>query len=793
MQVTFLEAKVPLTKTYEQRPDGTYVGGSYPGVTNFTSHTEEVTDVQQFTKSLMTHSAAGHCLLTNSLTRQITNESRAKLSDKEELRKWLVLDIDGIEGITDPEHFLAKCLPKQFQDVSYIVQHSPSSGIKPGIRVHVFFMLYDEVDVGSVSAWLKYVNLETQLLSDQITLSNNSMALSLKLDWVANNNGRIIYITPPECNNFSDPVTERITYVKKKYDTVSFNFAAIGSSQMRAKYKAKLNELRAAAGLKVSRKDDFYVTRNDKEYVVDALVEQARITDPEADNDRFMRCNLDGGDSLAYYYHRDNPTYLYNFKGEPAVRMKLLDPEYYARVAKPDMEKLRAKDEKPFIFRDHETDRYFMGIRKENKVVVQPGEVGSLNKVEDYFAQFGNTSPPSPIPTWNRVFDPESDIQWNSADNLFNTWRPTEYQKNALYRSSPPTTIDRVVKHVLGDDKEAYDHFMNWLAYIYQTRRKSGTAWVMHGCPGTGKGVLFNNIIRPIFGHDYCQTKQIRDLRDSFNGWMENAMFVNIDEANAEDVGREAKELINALKQWITDPIMSVRHMRATAVNSKSFINFIFTTNDFGVLPIQDGDRRFNVAPRQEIPIALSEGDLETIRDELQDFAGYLSALKVSEHAAHTPLANEAKDQLKTAAESSIDTFFRAFTTGNLRYFIEGAAESSDQYEHVATFRQAVDQWIDDVKHERVSDVTESQLRAAHVVICREKGIKIGTFRSMCDKRGIRRHDIKGDHGRWFGWRKAWGVDQGMKRDLKMHLKSVTSASDIEAEIAREYNDEKPK
>lgn len=790
MQLTFLEAKVPLTKGYEQRPDKSYVGGSYPGVTFFTSHTVTVNTIADFAEHLRAHATQGHCLLTNSLTKQIVSESRAKLSDKEELRQWILLDIDGIQGIVNVEDFIQKCLPKQFHNTSYIVQHSPSSGIKSGIRMHLFFMLYDEVDIGSVSAWLKYTNLDTPLLSDQITLSKNSMSLSLKLDWVANNNGRIVYITPPECKGFSDPVTDRISLVEKKYDAVSFNFAAVGSSQMRAKYKAKLNELRAAAGLKISRKDEYYEIRGDKEYVVDSLVEPARITDPVADNVRFMRCNLDGGDSFAYYYHRNNPTYLYNFKGEPAARMKLLDPAYYDRVAKPDMEKLREENSRPFVFRDHATDKYFMGVRKVSTIIVQPAEVGGLNKIEDYFIEHGNTSPPDPIPTWDRIFNPENETQWDGDNKEFNTWRPTTYQQNALFRTAPPTLIDRIIRHVTGDDEEAYDRFINWLAYIYQNRTKSGTAWVLHGCPGTGKGVLFYNILRPIFGDDYCQTKQIRDLKDRFNGWMENALFVNIDEANAEDVSFEGREVVNALKQWITDPVLSVRHMRAGAVTRRSFINFIFTTNDFGILPIQDGDRRFNVAPRQEHPIALSSEDIKAIRGELQDFSGYLSGYEVNKVKVHMPLINKAKDELKTAAQSSIDVFFRACREGNLRYFIEGADESSNEYESVSVYQATVNQWVDNAKNEVASQVTVSQLRHIHTVLCRDKAIKRGAFISMCAKRGFVAKRRRENDDRWTGWQINWFLDEDMKRDLKVHLKAVKTDEEIQAEIADEIKNQ---
>lgn len=359
-----------------------------------------------------------------------------------------------------------------------------------------------------------------------------------------------------------------------------------------------------------------------------------------------------------------------------------------------------------------------------------------------------------------------------------------------MYRSDSPDVITKVITHVLGDDKETYDHFTNWLAYIYQSRDKSGTAWVLHGCPGTGKGVLFNNIIRPIFGDDYCQTKQIRDIKDHFNGWMETAIFVNIDEANSEDAGRESKEIVNALKQWITDPIMSVRHMRATAVNRRSFINFIFTTNDFGVLPIQDGDRRFSVAPRQETPISLTPDEIAAIRGELQHFAGYLSGYKADEVQAHTPLVNRAKDDLKTAAESSIDSFFRAIREGNLRYFTDGTNEHSNEYESLAAFRMAVDEWIADAKAFRPSRATTAQLKHAHIVLCRDKSMKTNAFMSMCAKRGTAMKRCRDAEQRWTGRSIEWKIDDDMKRDLKVHIQAVKTPEDIEAEIAGDFKTE---
>lgn len=793
MQLTFLEAEVPLTKAYEKKLDGSYVGGAYPGVTNFTSHVEQISGPQEFCDALKKHAEPGHCLLTNSLARPIVKESRRKLSDKEEPRQWILLDVDGIEGIVSAEDFIAKCLPQQFQQTSYILQHSPSSGIKPGVRAHLFFMLEDSVDVTSVSAWLKFANLETQSLSDQITLSKNSMALSLKLDWVANNNGRIVYITPPECTNFDDPVTERISLVTKKYDRLSFNFAAIGSSQMRAKYRDKLGELRGLAGLPVSRKAEYYIDKGHYEIVADALVEPARVTSYEADNERFMRCNLDGGDSFAYYYHRHNPVYLHNFKGEPSVKLKLLDPEFYDRVAKPDYEAIQATQDRPFVFRDAPTDKYYVGIRNGDQIIEQPHVVGSRDKIEDYFVLKGQTSPPANIETWFKIFDPTKISQWVEDDATFNTWRPTEYQLNPMKRTSVPPVIDKVLKSVTGSDQETYDHFMNWMAYIFQNRTKTGTAWVLHGVPGTGKGLLFSKILRPLFGYDYTAQKQIGDLVDRFNGWMEQCIIVNVDEANSADAGYEGKNIVSRLKNWITEPTMSIRHMQATARDMRSFINFIFTTNDFGILPIQDGDRRFNVAPRQLKKLEITTEEVDAIDGELMHFAGYLAQYKVNKAAAHTPLDNTAKTELKIAAESSIDSFFRALQEGDLEYFIEGMDEDSREYESLNQYKMSVQRWMDDLKKypDEPVIVYPDEARHAHIVLCRDKGMKAGQFKSMCAKRGFPIQRLRDGERRITGWRIAWNLSDEAKVQNKMHLTPVPTTEELEAKVRAEVNGDK--
>ena len=109
----------------------------------------------------------------------------------------------------------------------------------------------------------------------------------------------------------------------------------------------------------------------------------------------------------------------------------------------------------------------------------------------------------------------------------------------------------------------------------------------------------------------------------------------------------------------------------------------------------------------------------------------------------------------------------------------------------MAMFQEAVNQWIADAKKGVFSQVTVSQMRYAHTVICRDKPMKRGAFMSMCAKRGFAsRYKRVGEEAadRWRGWKIDWLVDDKLKRELKMHLKAVKT----DAEIAAEIKDELP-
>ena len=77
MRLFFLQASVPLTKTYTKTASGEILKTPYPMTWEFTSHETEVTDLIQFEAALRKHSGMGNCLIKGVLHKSLLNESRA--------------------------------------------------------------------------------------------------------------------------------------------------------------------------------------------------------------------------------------------------------------------------------------------------------------------------------------------------------------------------------------------------------------------------------------------------------------------------------------------------------------------------------------------------------------------------------------------------------------------------------------------------------------------------------------------------------------------------------------------
>lgn len=687
MDVFFLSADRPIVKSYELGPQGELIKHSYPFVYEVTSHEEHPRTLRALATLMQKHAKQGHCMIKGKLNRRLVCESRKGSTDAEEKTDWICLDLDGIEGYQTVDLFLEAI---GCGDTEYIVQWSSSMGIenKAGFRCHIFMRLAQPTHPQILKHWLQDLNL--RVLDSQLELTKTGNSLRWPLDITTCQNDKLLYIAPPKLGpGIKDPFpgNQRISYVSKKHQFLTLPYPIPTRDALRDRIDKKVQELRVAAGLP-KRKNTKYKFSGSVEYM--ANPDSAIITEMKTERG-FVYFNLNGGDSWAYFHPEDNPTFIYNFKGEPTYRTEDLLPEYWAKL------QAQATNYQPnsqgliyLAFRDFRTSNYFNGWYDTNSGKLELAMAKSESQLRQFMKQHGQPLGDF-IPDWNLIWDPHNPNVVDPTKKELNTYQPSDFFLiTRLPRvTSVPPTIKKVIDHVLGNDSATIDHFLNWLACVVQYRTRTGTAWVWQGTQGTGKGVLFHQIITPLLGEQNVVSKRMEELESEFTGFMENKFVVFIDEIEAGKSLYHSK-ITAKLKNLIVEPTISIRRMYTPAYMAPNYANMIFASNKAASVEIAPDDRRFNVGPYQNTPIQLTATEIDIdIPAELTDFFAFLMQYKADPERARKPLISAARSTLIDISRTAVDKVCDALRFGDLEFF----------WEHLTTTKNANSNPIINIKY----------------------------------------------------------------------------------------------
>lgn len=828
MKVTFLEASngLSLSKHYlangEVRP--------YPHVKDVNSHEHDIPitkdGLQQLENLIRHHSVRGHCMLKGPLRRPLVNESRAQKSDRLAVTSLLVLDFDSIilprrivrakrlmrnDVQLIAEQIIAD-LPSELHDVSYIAQASASLGMKgERISMHIFMLLTVPMPPKSIKLWLQNVNYTSDTFKAQLQLSANGQSLKYPLDTSVADNSKLIFISPP---SFEDPaqnpfVNDAERIIKVDRAKASLDLAAMMTSlnpescfQLGQQIK---DDMREGKGIK--RKAGKYQTLTVDYQAQEVLLNPDKMSITIADTSAmpWIRCNINGGDSKAYYFNIERPTYMYNFKDEPIFEIEKADKEFYKSIFELFQTHLEKSGRAtyPVVLRDYYTDCYYNGVFDPNLnqfTEEYPLIPTSKASIESFMMSHGRPEPDF-VRDARVVFDPTSDspaIDFENVPYFVNMFRKTKYMLSpdkpvdavgfgtAHKLSADCPRIYTLIKHVLGDGELEFEYFINWIAYVFQTRKKAKTAWVLGGVPGTGKGLFYSRVLRPLFGTEHVPMRALQSIEEHFNLYMRTSLFLIVDEFHMASSSLGAMKIADKLKNQITEETITIRAMRTNQIEVLNYTNFIFLTNRNDAVKIENGDRRYNIPPRQERkleeahPMLLQE--LDRIDDELPRMAGYLATFKVNERMVHTCIDNGAKTTMRTVSMTIVEEFAEALKHGNLLFFSDildiNTANAMNMNE-VATAQRLVKTWIAASK-EKYSMIPMEHLRTVfHVQTEANPRLSQREFSKQMSRNGItptrkRAPGASRDSNLISGVSVSWAIDDfDRQRLINAHFDSV--------------------
>jgi hypothetical protein len=804
MSLTFLSAGSgqPLVKVFSPTEKK-----SYPNVKKFNSHTEEIEisdgGLQHMAEILKERARAGHCLLKGPLKAPLNNESRKGLADKDALTQLLVLDIDkavvdfDLPQVMDADTlrmidgFVIDKLPSEFGRASRIVQASASLGLNPkSISVHMYYFLDAPVHPRALKDYLTSLNFDEGFFEEQIRLTATNVALSYSVDRALADNSRLIYIGTPQFEDMPNPFPndeDRIVFIQGISPAIQAgNVLNCSSDVVAHKQLEVLNRLRKNKGLKGKRSIKLDSVLVDGERIA-VLAEPGRARMFMAlDEGEYVRYNLNGGDSNAYWVYKHAPEIVHNFKGEPAFRFNDVDPEGYEEHKRRFTETTEEEADYsngPLAFIDWHSQTHWGLVDGTTEEIIKL-EPCRREAIRDLYAQYGISAPEN-LPVYEYAFRPYDDTVFDREKKFINKYRvpkllrnvaqiPEEYAGHSIghfesAKALVPTIYD-LIYSVCGrtgkDDTgvREMEYFINWLAFIVQKRQKALTAWVFHGTQGTGKGIFFNKVLAPILGEEYTHMKRTQDIDDTFNGYIETALLIAVDEFRTEGKGVKT-DLVNKIKNMVTEETGPIRAMRQDQYTAELFTNFLFFSNDKDAMRIAGDDRRFNIAPRQEEPILKRFPDIigrveANIQKEVPLFASYLLSYEVNEKYAKESLDNEAKEAMREAGASSVDQFVNALHGGQLDYFLTILDEEPKVYaqDYVEAAQNIVKTLIRDFEPGHVTKMWLTEIRPLYNVLVGKQDnlIKLGKMLAHhnLDTKKVR----KGDATR-AGLEIAWNLE----------------------------------
>ncbi len=146
------------------------------------------------------------------------------------------------------------------------------------------------------------------------------------------------------------------------------------------------------------------------------------------------------------------------------------------------------------------------------------------------------------------------------------------------------------IREVIADGKEdRYKYILGWMAHaIQQTDRKPGTAIVLRGKQGTGKGQFVQHF-GELFGRHFLQVTQQRHITGNFNAHLKDALLVFSDEA----FWGGKNDVAGTLKAMVTEEKSLLEFKGKDAYQVNSYIRLIIASNNEWVVPTGAEERRF--------------------------------------------------------------------------------------------------------------------------------------------------------------------------------------------------------
>jgi hypothetical protein len=172
----------------------------------------------------------------------------------------------------------------------------------------------------------------------------------------------------------------------------------------------------------------------------------------------------------------------------------------------------------------------------------------------------------------------------------YNLWRG--FAVEPKYGDYHHLFLEHIFENICQKDTKLYNWVITWLSDLVQKPfRKPGTAIVLRGEMGTGKG-QFARHIGKLFGQHFIPILHGGQLTSRFNSHLADKVLVFVDESGWS----QDKYGAGVIRGMITEPLMAIEMKGKDIITMENYGHFIIAANSEWVVPASMHDeRRFAV------------------------------------------------------------------------------------------------------------------------------------------------------------------------------------------------------
>lgn len=288
------------------------------------------------------------------------------------------------------------------------------------------------------------------------------------------------------------------------------------------------------------------------------------------------------------------------------------------------------------------------------------------------------------------IFNPRMDKEFYQEDNGLiyrNTFIPTCYMQKPPSNNynQDESTILQYIYYLSNFREPIFHYILRWLSLFFKKQsNRSSDVLVLLGSNESGKDILFNEIIKPLFGFDYCiqinnDNLEVNTLSKIING----KLFYNFDDIS------DNKSLDKNIRAFLSNSKMDKKgkeveiHGQTLVTTTEPLLSYIDKERtNYTLLKVPDNiNRDFNKCNLSEFLLLKGRVNLvDSIRKDLNNFSAMLKVYNCKVTQTEQQIIDD-KSFIIESMDDKLKAFITAIMNKNKRYFYEIRDENLDLYE----------------------------------------------------------------------------------------------------------------